>query len=141
MTEPQRGDVGAWLRECRLQAGRSLRQIADTTKLPVRTLEALERNKVSQLPGGIYGRSIVRAYAREIGLDPEFALRRFLAEHPPDPDTMPLPTTAVIPQSSAQQALRTVLAAIGALIAPAVSSNTREPRLASASRGTPVNPG
>lgn len=118
-TDAPAEDVGAWLRERREQAGRSLREIADSTKLPLRTLDALERNRASQLPGGIYGRSIVRAYAREIGLDPELALRRFLAEHPQDPDTLPhapTPSAPVRKRSGVWSVLRTVISVIGALI-------------------------
>jgi cytoskeletal protein RodZ len=48
----------------------------------VSTFEALERGQVSRLPGGIYRRAIVRAFAREVGLDPEETLQAFLAQHP-----------------------------------------------------------
>jgi cytoskeletal protein RodZ len=75
---------GARLRVAREARGVSLRHIADVTKLPLRMLEALERGKVSRLPGGIYRRSIVRSYAREIGLDPEATLRDFLKQWPDD---------------------------------------------------------
>ena len=92
MTE-QAERIGARLRIARDQSGKSLRQIADATKLTVRTLDALEAEKVDQLPGGIYRRAIVRAYAREIGLDPEVILRTFLEQHPDDlPALPPLPT-------------------------------------------------
>ncbi|MGQ0734601.1 MAG: helix-turn-helix domain-containing protein [Acidobacteriota bacterium] len=84
MKESEVVDVGGWLRASREAAGVSLRSIADTTKLSMRTLEALERNRIDQLPGGIYRRAIVRAYANEIGLDPEATLRVFLAQHADD---------------------------------------------------------
>jgi cytoskeletal protein RodZ len=77
-------DLGAALRKHREAAKLSLRDLADTTKLGVRTLEALERNQVEKLPPGIFRRAVVRAYAREIGLDPEDTLRVFLARHPDD---------------------------------------------------------
>ncbi len=75
---------GARLRVAREARGVSLRHIADVTKLPMRTLEALERGKMAWLPGGIYRRAIVRSYAREIGLDPEATLRDFLKQYPDD---------------------------------------------------------
>ena len=59
-----------------------MRAIADRTKIPVQTLEALERDDVSRLPGGIFLRSFVRAYAAEVGLDPEQAVRRFVSRFP-----------------------------------------------------------
>lgn len=87
MTENVDQDLGARLRLAREQSGLSLRQIADETKLSVRTLESLERNRISQLPGGIYRRAIVRSYASHVGLDPEATLRAFLALYPDDVPT------------------------------------------------------
>ncbi len=77
-------DLGLVLRAKREAAGRSLREVADVTKLGVRTLDALERNQVDRLPPGIFRRSVVRAYAQEIGLDPEATLLAFLERHPDD---------------------------------------------------------
>jgi cytoskeleton protein RodZ len=74
-------DFGAQLRAAREQRGISLRQIAATTKISVVALEALERNAFSRLPGGIFSRAFVRAYALEVGLDPEKAVQDFLAEY------------------------------------------------------------
>jgi len=47
----------------------SLRQIATSTKISMGVLEALERDDFSHLPGGIFSRAFVRAYATEVGLD------------------------------------------------------------------------
>jgi cytoskeleton protein RodZ len=81
-------DFGLGLRTAREAAGRTLREVADVTKLGVRVLEALERNQLDRLPPGIFRRSVVRAYAKEIGLDPEATLLAFLARHP---DNLPPP--------------------------------------------------
>src|SRR6478752_5770266 len=67
-------DFGSKLREARERKGVSLREIANATKISVRALEALERNDISHLPGGIFSRSFVRAYAAEAGLDPDETL-------------------------------------------------------------------
>jgi len=82
MPEDATTDIGAHLREARERAGITLRTIAANTKISVPTLEALERNDVTRLPGGIFIRAFVRAYAREVGLDPEDAVRRFVARFP-----------------------------------------------------------
>jgi cytoskeletal protein RodZ len=71
-------DFGGKLRQARERRGVSLRQIAASTKISVAALEALERNDVSKLPGGIFSRAFVRSYAIEVGLDPEEAVREFL---------------------------------------------------------------
>src|SRR5512146_2068377 len=83
-------DFGGHLRQAREQRGVTLRQIADRTKISVPALEALERNDISRLPGGIFTRAFVRAYAREVGIDPEDTVRRFLARFP-DESTDELP--------------------------------------------------
>ena len=75
-------DVGARLRTAREAKQISLREIAETTKISVSALEALEENDVAQLPGGIFTRAFVRSYATEVGLDPEETMRDFVAQVP-----------------------------------------------------------
>jgi len=77
-------DVGARLRVAREDRQISLREIAATTKISVSALEALEENDIGQLPGGIFTRAFVRAYAAEVGLDPEETMRDFFEQAPPD---------------------------------------------------------
>jgi cytoskeleton protein RodZ len=71
-------DFGGKLRQARERRGVSLRQIAASTKISIAALEALERNDVARLPGGIFSRAFVRAYAVEVGLDPDQTVREFL---------------------------------------------------------------
>jgi transcriptional regulator with XRE-family HTH domain len=74
---PERSSgVGATLRDARERRGVNLHEIAARTRISVRVLEALERNDISRLPGGIFSRAFVRAYAAEVGLDPEQVLAR-----------------------------------------------------------------
>ena len=72
-------DFGGHLRVAREQRGLSLNELAVRTKIPLAALEALERNDVSRLPGGIFSRAFVRAYAHEVGLDADAAVKEFLA--------------------------------------------------------------
>ncbi len=51
------------------------------------SLEAVERSDLSRLPGGIFTRSFIRAYAQEVGLDPDRTIHDFIAELPPDAAT------------------------------------------------------
>jgi cytoskeleton protein RodZ len=53
----------------RQNRGISLAQIAERTKISVRSLEAIERGEFSKLPGGIYNTSYIRQYARAIDYD------------------------------------------------------------------------
>lgn len=115
MTEPEVQDLGSGLRRAREQSGLSLRAIADVTKLSTRTLAALEENRIDLLPGGIYRRAIVRAYAAEVGLDPEQTLRAFLSRHPDEVPTAAPPVEPRPPRPGAR-ALRAVAGLLGALI-------------------------
>lgn len=72
--------VGLRLRAAREARQISLRDIAATTKISIGALEALEENNVRELPGGIFTRAFVRAYAAEVGLDPEETTRDFVAQ-------------------------------------------------------------
>jgi len=73
-------DVGAALRDARERRSLSLDQLSQATKISVAILRAIENNEVDKLPGGIFTRGFLRAYAREVGLDPEGTVRRYLAE-------------------------------------------------------------
>ena len=77
-------DFGGKLREARERRGVSLRQLATNTKISVAALEALERNDLSKLPGGIFSRAFVRSYALEVGLDPDETVREFLGRFQED---------------------------------------------------------
>ena len=50
-------------------AGFSLEQIAESTKISVRSLAAIEQGEFQKLPGGIYNTSYIRQYARAIDYD------------------------------------------------------------------------
>jgi len=53
----------------RQQKGISLEQIAEATKIGVRSLRAIETEEFKKLPGGIYSTSYIRQYARAIDVD------------------------------------------------------------------------
>jgi transcriptional regulator with XRE-family HTH domain len=55
----------------------SLREIAETTKINIRHLEALEADRFNALPGGVFNRGFVRAYADYLGIDADAAVRDF----------------------------------------------------------------
>jgi transcriptional regulator with XRE-family HTH domain len=68
--------IGAELRRAREQAGLSPEQIAERTKIQLRRIEALENDHFENLPAGIYLDGIVRAYAHEVGINPESLIER-----------------------------------------------------------------
>ena len=56
----------------------TLEDIAATTKISTRMLHALEEDKFTQLPGGIFNKGFVRAYARTVGLDEDQTIADYL---------------------------------------------------------------
>src|SRR6266508_1595257 len=70
-------DIGYALREARERRGVTLEDVADATKLPKTTLDALEGNRLDELPGGIYPRAFLRAYAGELHLDASALIREY----------------------------------------------------------------
>src|SRR5262249_28016794 len=71
--------LGSQLRKAREQRGLSLAQLADLTKITIPTLRAIESNEIERLPGSFYTRGFLKAYAREVGLDPAETIRRYSA--------------------------------------------------------------
>lgn len=47
----------------------SLQQISESTKIGIRSLEAIEAGEFQKLPGGVYSTSYIRQYARAIQFD------------------------------------------------------------------------
>lgn len=82
MAELPGADVGSRLRAARESRGLSLGEIARQTKIAASVLDAIERNDVARLPGGIFARAFVRSYAIEVGLDPDRTVQDFVDHFP-----------------------------------------------------------
>jgi transcriptional regulator with XRE-family HTH domain len=72
--------IGLELRKARERAGLSAKQLADRTKLSLHKIEALEKSDFERLPRGIYLDGVVKAYAREVGVDAKLAVQRLRDE-------------------------------------------------------------
>src|SRR5258707_5900039 len=69
---------GEKLKQEREKRAITLEQISLSTKIGTRMLQALEEDKFSQLPGGIFNRGFVRAYANHVGLDEDQTVAAYL---------------------------------------------------------------
>jgi cytoskeleton protein RodZ len=69
---------GEGLRRAREMRNISLDEIAATTKIGTRLLRALEEEQFDLLPGGIFNKGYVRAYAKYVGIDEEKAIAGYL---------------------------------------------------------------
>src|SRR5215831_17727322 len=77
---------GDRLRSERERQQYSLDDVAASTKISTRMLRALEEEKFNQLPGGIFNKGFVRAYATFLKMDEEQAIADYLeaaGEAPP----------------------------------------------------------
>jgi cytoskeletal protein RodZ len=75
--------TGARLRRARLDRGLTLDQVSDSTKIQLWILNAIERDDLSHVPGGVFIRGYLAAFARAVGVDTD----EILTEHfgPPAP--------------------------------------------------------
>jgi cytoskeletal protein RodZ len=69
--------IGEKLRLARETRGIALRDISDQTRISMRYLEAIESDDYRRLPGGIFNRSFIRAYAKAIGYDENQAIDEY----------------------------------------------------------------
>jgi cytoskeleton protein RodZ len=71
--------LGERLKRERERQKMTLDDVATATKIGTRMLKALEDDHFDQLPGGIFNKGFVRAYARHLGMDEEQAIADYLA--------------------------------------------------------------
>ncbi|MGA9801106.1 MAG: RodZ domain-containing protein [Terriglobales bacterium] len=103
---------GARLKREREQRKITLDDISVATKIAPRFLIALEEEHFDELPGGIFNKGFVRAYARHLGLDENQAIADFVAA-----------STPAVPEVAPQDA--PVLAAMAVRV-PASRSKRRD---------------
>jgi hypothetical protein len=82
--------TGSELKSAREHAGLSAELIAQRTKFKSYRILALERGDFDNLPHGIYLDAIVRAYAHEVGIDPEPMVERVRVERGTRPGDLPI---------------------------------------------------
>jgi len=110
--------IGEKLRLEREAHGIALRDISEQTRISMRYLEAIETDDYRRLPGGIFNRSFIRAYAKFIGFNEQEAIEEYtrtLREHgEPEEDDSPKPFTTLVytDDGGSRSPLMTLLLAI-----------------------------
>ncbi len=92
------GAFGERLRKEREQRNLSLEDISQATKISARSLRALEAEDFAKLPGGVFNRGFVRAYARQLGVDEESLITLYLDA---TGEVLPSQVQEVAPEASA----------------------------------------
>ena len=72
--------LGEELRNRREQRGISLAEISEATRIGTRFLKGIETDNFSILPGGIFTRSFIRAYAKHVGMNEDEAIALYLQQ-------------------------------------------------------------
>ena len=80
------GSIGAYLKSQRELRGISMEELANLTRIPMRSLERLEAGRFDDQPDG-FVRGFVRTVGIGLGLDPDVAVARMLAEPASDERT------------------------------------------------------
>ncbi len=86
--------------------GITLEEIAESTKIGTRSLRALEEEDFDKLPGGIFNKGFVRAYAKYLGIDEEQAVTDFMTAFGEFQQQMPVPPPAESPAEQEHEAPR-----------------------------------
>ena len=73
------GDFGNKFRKAREAKSLSFDDVSNVTKIGARMLQAIEDEHFDQLPGGVFNKGFIRAYAKHLGLNPEEAVTDYLA--------------------------------------------------------------
>jgi cytoskeleton protein RodZ len=118
------GAFGDRMRREREMRGITLDEITESTKISRRHLEALETEHFDQLPGGVFNKGFVRAYARFLGIDEDRAVAEYSAasnEQPEPENKFPLeiheqPNRELNPRRSKLPLVFAVAALVGVLV-------------------------
>ena len=73
------GEFGDKFRKAREKKDISLDDVSNVTKISSRMLQAIEQERFDLLPGGVFNKGFIRAYAKHLGLNDEEAVTDYLA--------------------------------------------------------------
>ena len=92
--------LGARLKRERLERKMTLEEISVSTKIGTRFLVAIEEEHFDQLPGGIFNKGFIKAYARSVGVDEAEAVAEYeLAVAATLPESLPVTGEAEVAPS------------------------------------------
>jgi len=101
-------EFGDKFRKTREAKKLSLDDVSRVTKISARMLQAIEQEHFDQLPGGVFNRGFIRAYAKHLGLNDEEAVNDYLAclrqaqiEANQFRESVPVPVRTVAPTKTA----------------------------------------
>jgi cytoskeletal protein RodZ len=104
--------LGEELKRRREERQISLNDISESTRIGIRFLKAIDSDNYTVLPGGIFTRSFIRAYAKQVGMNEEEAMSMYneqIGGHKPETNNLTDISQQLethISQKAAQQAAK-----------------------------------
>ncbi|MBZ5682479.1 MAG: DUF4115 domain-containing protein [Acidobacteriia bacterium] len=126
------GAFGDKFRKERERRGYTLDDVSNVTKIGSRMLKAIEDERFDQLPGGIFNKGFIRAYARHLGLNDEEAVTEYLSalrQAQLDAQNASTPAPAIPPRAGKEgrpTRFKAAADARPAVTAPAAEPNAQE---------------
>ena len=77
MTPEPHESLGGSLRRLRERRGMSVVELARVTRIPAASLQAIEADRFDELPGEVFVRGFLRAYAQAVDVVPDEVLARY----------------------------------------------------------------
>jgi cytoskeletal protein RodZ len=77
LSQKNMATLGQQLKQSREEKNVSLQEIAESTHISIRFLQAIENDAYDVLPGGVFNRAFVRKFARQVGFDEEQAVNMY----------------------------------------------------------------
>jgi cytoskeletal protein RodZ len=76
-TLPMNDTLGSFLKHQRERQGVSVPELSRVTRIPLASLEAIESDRFDELPGEVFVRGFLKAYAQAVDLLPADVLARY----------------------------------------------------------------
>ncbi|MBU0673549.1 MAG: DUF4115 domain-containing protein [Proteobacteria bacterium] len=79
-TERQQETLGHIFKSERTNQGKTLEEAAETTRIHIKQLQALEKDDFDSLPAEVFVRGFIRLYAKFLGMDQDKAIRHYFTQ-------------------------------------------------------------
>lgn len=79
--EDDRPSIGTALRQARIDAGLTVDDVSNATRVRIAIVQAIEQDDFAPCGGDVYARGHIRTLARAVHIDPDPLLAQFAAEH------------------------------------------------------------
>jgi hypothetical protein len=79
MADQRIESIGAFLRRARQTRSMSISEVSRATRIPANAIDRIEADHFDDLPGEVFARGFLRAYATAVGLPADDVLARYTA--------------------------------------------------------------